>query len=67
MALALKWEEWEDEIEKKRRASEKAEKWAMLKWINKYIDENQEKWDEYDLIKIQEKFEENEYETSLFV
>ena len=37
--------------------AEKAEKWTMLKWINEYIAENQERWDNMELVTIQEKFE----------
>ena len=34
----------------------------MLRWINAYIEENQEKWDKMDLIKAQEQYEKNEIE-----
>ena len=50
-------------IEKQARLklqAEKAEKWAMLKWINEYIAENKENWENLDLIRTQEKYEEEE-------
>ena len=37
----------------------------MLRWINNYIDENKEKWDEKDLTRTQEKFEETEIEKKI--
>ena len=42
---------------KLRLEAEKVEKWTMLKWINKYIAENQERWENMELVTIQEKFE----------
>ena len=50
-------------IEKQARLklqAEKAEKWAMLRWINEYIAENKENWENLDLIRTQEKYEEEE-------
>ena len=51
--------------ELKKLANEKAEKWAMLRWVNNYIDENQEKWDSLELVKTQEKFEREECEKKI--
>ena len=48
-------------INKKERdlelAAEKAKKWAMIRWVNDYIEENQEKWDNDDLIRTLDKYE----------
>ena len=53
-------------LKKKEQAekirAEKVKKWAMLRWINSYIEENQEKWDEIDLIHTQENYEKKEFE-----
>jgi len=38
-------------------AREKSEKWAMTRWINEFIEENQDKWDEIDLVRAQENYE----------
>ena len=38
-------------------AAEKAKKWAMIRWVNDYIEENQEKWDNEDLIRTLDKYE----------
>ena len=37
----------------------------MLKWINKYIEENKETWDDLELVKIQENFERQEQEKKI--
>ena len=43
--------------EKEKLAKQKAQKWEMLKWINNYIEEKQDTWDDIDLIRTQEKYE----------
>ena len=45
-----------------KKAAEKAEKWAMIRWINEYIEENTEKWEDIDLVRIAENHEKQEYE-----
>ena len=45
-------------------AAEKSKKWAMIRWVNDYIEENQEKWDNDDLIRTLDKYE-HEKETRL--
>ena len=64
--LARKEEQKRVILKKKEQAEkirkEKAKKWAMLRWINEFIEENQEKWDELDLIRTMEEHEKYERE-----
>ena len=34
----------------------------MLRWVNEYIEENQEKWENMDLLKVQENYEKKQQE-----
>ena len=62
--LARKEEQRKAILKKKEVAEnirkEKAKKWAMLRWINSFIEETQEKWEEMDLTRAMEELEENE-------
>ena len=68
--VKLREQEQTTRLKKKEKtlklAAEKAKKWAMIRWVNDYIEENQEKWENADLIKIQEKYEQ-EKETRMEV
>ena len=63
--------ELEEKITKKKKqdklklAREKAEKWAMARWINEFIEENQDRWEEMDLVRAQENHETQEQEEEL--